>query len=79
MFNILFFGYFLAMEYDAFQERMEEIIGSDCEVYWTQMKDIYGMGSVLAKKYRFLKMSYLCFISGFVISILLVVLSYVLP
>ncbi len=75
--NILFFGHFLTMEYEAFEKRMEEIFLSDREVYRAQMKDIYAMGAVLDRKYEFLKMSYLSFVSGFVISILLVLFSYV--
>ena len=75
--NILFFGHFLTMEYDAFEKRLEEIFLSDREVYRTQMKDIYAMGAVLDRKYQFLKMSYLCFVSGFVIGALLVVFSYI--
>ncbi len=77
MFNILFFGHFMAMEYEEFQNRLEEILSSDHEIYQTQIKDIYGLGSVVAKKYQFLKMSYMCFMSGFVISIMLVALSYI--
>lgn len=77
MFNILFFGHFMAMKYEAFESRLEEIISSDREVYRTQMRDVYGLGIVLVKKYQFLKMSYMCFMNGFMISILLVALSYI--
>lgn len=77
MFNILFFGHFMAMEYKGFENRLEEIISSDREVYRTQMKDVYALGTVLIKKYRFLKMSYMSFIGGFIISILLVGVSYI--
>jgi len=75
--NILFFGHFLTMEYDAFEKRLEEIFLDDREVYRAQLKDIYAMGAVLDRKYQFLKMSYLCFVSGFVIGVLLVVFSYI--
>jgi hypothetical protein len=75
--NILFFGHFLTMGYDAFEKRLEEIFLDDREVYRAQLKDVYAMGAVLDRKYQFLKMSYLCFVSGFVISILLVAFSYI--
>lgn len=77
IFNIMFFGHFLTMEYDAFEQQLEEIFLDDREVYRTQMKDIYAMGAVLDRKYQFLKLSYMCFVSGFVISVLLVLFSYI--
>ena len=67
--NLLFFGTFSQMDYDEYKDAMESMMNDANAVYETQIREIYTMGQYLAqKKYRFVRFSYLSFISGVLIS-----------
>jgi hypothetical protein len=71
-FNLLFFGNFVSMEYEQFAAAMEEMMNDPSKTYEAQVREIYLLGVFLAaKKYRFLRCAYLAFVSGLVISLLL--------
>jgi len=76
--NLLFFGTFTRMDYDAYKDAMESMMNDANAVYETQVREIYTMGQYLAqKKYRFVRFSYLSFISGVLISsFLYIIRSY---
>lgn len=64
-FNLLFFGSFVAMEYEQFAAAMEEMMNDPSKNYETQVREIYTLGVFLAtKKYRFLRFAYLAFVIG---------------
>jgi len=70
-FNLLFFGHFSELPKDRFLLQMAEERKVDGSVYETMARDIYGMGYYLAHfKYRFLRLSYLFFLGGFVFAAL---------
>jgi len=77
-FNLLFFGSFTRMGYNAYKDAMEKTMNNHSEVYETQIREIYTMGTYLAhNKYKFVQFSYLTFIAGIVFSsIIYVVGSY---
>ena len=67
--NLLFFGTFTQMDYDAYKDAMESMMNDANAVYEFQIREIYTMGQYLAqKKYRFVRFSYLSFILGVLIS-----------
>lgn len=69
MFNILFFGSFLKMSYPDFIDSMEELMNDHNLSYEAQLRELYTMGSYLEqRKYRFVRLAYMAFISGAVIS-----------
>ncbi len=69
MFNLLFFGDFVQMPYDEFEGAMEKILNNPSELYETQVREIYALGTFLAKKkYRFLRLAYLTFLTGLLAS-----------
>ena len=71
-FNLLFFGSFVAMEYEQFAAAMEEVMNDPSKNYETQVREIYTLGVFLAtKKYRFLRFAYLTFVIGLFASCLL--------
>ena len=78
-FNILFFGSFACMPYDAYKEEMETLMNDANAVYESQIREIYTMGKYLAeKKYRYVQFSYMSFISGVLASsIVYVIKSYI--
>ena len=68
-FNVLFFGDFARLRYAEFEAAMEEILATPSETYGAQVREIYLLGTFLArKKYRFVRLAYLAFIAGFLTS-----------
>jgi hypothetical protein len=68
-FNILFFGNFVDLDYPAFVAEMEGILNDPSQVYEAQLREIYTLGTFLAKKkFRFVRLAYLSFITGLLVS-----------
>jgi hypothetical protein len=66
-FNLLFFGHFAELPKDRFLEEIAGALKADGSVYQTMARDVYSIGFYLAHyKYRFLRLSYLFFLGGFV-------------
>jgi hypothetical protein len=66
-FNLMFFGHFAELPRDRFLSEVTEALKADGSVYETMAKDVYALGYYLAHfKYRFLRLSYLFFLAGFV-------------
>ena len=64
-FNILFFGDFTRLPQDQFETTMGEIMNDPSRTYGAQVRELYLLGTFLAKKkYRFLRLGYLAFITG---------------
>ena len=69
MFNILFFGNFVDLDYDRYRDVMEEVMNDHRKAYEVQVREVYTMGQYLArKKYRFIMLAYLSFMTGVVCS-----------
>ena len=66
-FNVLFFGHFAELSRERFLVEISDNLKVDGSVYETMARDIYAIGYYLAHyKYRFLRLSYLFFLGGFV-------------
>ena len=66
-FNLLFFGHFAELPKERFLAEIAEQLKADGSVYETMARDIYAVGYYLAHyKYRYLRLSYLFFLGGFV-------------
>ena len=64
-FNILFFGDFTRLSQEQFENAMQEILNDPSRAYGAQVREIYLLGKFLAKKkYRFLRLGYISFITG---------------
>lgn len=78
-FNVLFFGHFAALDEERFLREMALRMMPGV-AYETVLKDVYGLGVYLAQhKYPYLRLSYLFFLSGFLLScsVLLVQIAFV--
>ena len=65
-FNLLFFGDFTRMSQAQFESAMEEIMNDPSRTYGTQVRELYLLGTFLVKKkYRYLHLGYITFITGF--------------
>ncbi|MBC7851154.1 MAG: phosphohydrolase [Chitinophagaceae bacterium] len=75
--NLLFFGNFFKMELPDYEWAMKEMMNDRDYLYGSMIKDIYFLGKVLAKKYKFLRLSYNIFMFGLVIAIVAFVVAFV--
>ncbi len=68
-FNLLFFGDFVQLSYADFVSAMDDALSDPDKAYGVQIREIYTLGVFLArKKYRFVGLAYLCFITGLLAS-----------
>ena len=69
LFNILFFGDFVRLDYDEYEAAMEDILNDHAKTYQSMVRELYTLGTFLAdKKYRFVRLAYASFIIGLFVS-----------
>jgi predicted metal-dependent HD superfamily phosphohydrolase len=68
--NLLFFGNFHKVGLPEYEWGMKEMMKDNDYLYSSMTKDIYFLGVVLARKYRYLRVAYNIFMYGLVISVL---------
>ena len=71
--NILFFGDFANLSQDDFTAGMIDLIQDKTVVYETMIRNLYGLGAVLKKKFALLKVAY----TAFMIALILGVTSFI--
>ena len=62
--NILFFGNFVNLREDDFMVGMTELLQNTDGLYTSMIRDIYSLGTVLARKFRLLRVSYTVFMGA---------------
>lgn len=67
--NLLFFGNFHEMDIENYEWAMKEMMKDGDYLYGSMIKDIYYLGKVLGKKYKYLRISYNIFMFGFIVAI----------
>lgn len=65
--NLLFFGNFYRMPLQDYEYGMRELMKDGEYLYGSMIRDVYYLGLVLEKKYRYLRISYDIFVFGLVI------------
>jgi len=75
--NLAFFGNFHKMELEKYQSAFSNLIKNKEDVYDTLTKDLYFLGSVLDSKYKLLRYTYLVFMSGIIISVLVFAIAFI--
>jgi hypothetical protein len=68
--NILFFGNFARLTEDDYLTGMTELIRNTDLAYKNMMRDTYGLGQVLLKKYRLLRVAYTIFMIALIAGVL---------
>ncbi|MGK7393063.1 MAG: Pycsar system effector family protein [Candidatus Cyclobacteriaceae bacterium M3_2C_046] len=68
--NLLFFGNFHRMELQDFEWGVKEMMSDRDFLYSSIIRDLYFLGKVLGRKYKFLRIAYNIFMFGLVISVL---------
>ena len=73
--NLLFFGNFHGMDIDDYQWGVNEMMKDADYLYSSLTRDIFFLGKVLGRKYKILRTAYTTFMVGFVVSILLYIIT----
>jgi HD superfamily phosphodiesterase len=68
--NLLFFGNFFRMSLDEYTWGMNEMLKDREYLYNSMIKDIYFLGVVLSKKYRYLRIAYTIFMWGLIAAVI---------
>ncbi len=73
--SIIFFGNFVPLQLEEYEEAMDALFRDGELLYGNMVRDMYYLGQVLDKKYRYLTVSYTLFMVGFIASVLLFILT----
>ena len=76
--NLLFFGNFSKLSREDYHTGMVEMMLDPDRVYHNMISDIYGIGSVLTKKFKLLRTSYIIFMAGVILSVVLFIITFFL-
>jgi len=57
------------MELEDYQRAMNQMMNDGEYLYDSMIKDVYYLGIVLAKKYRYLRISYTIFMWGLIVAV----------
>lgn len=68
--NLLFFGNFYRMQENDYEWAMNQMMRDGEYLYNSMIKDVYTLGVVLAKKYRYLRTSYTIFMYGLIVAVI---------
>ncbi|HET7896151.1 MAG TPA: Pycsar system effector family protein, partial [Flavisolibacter sp.] len=68
--NLLFFGNFHQMQLQDYQWGMSQMMQDKSYLYNTMIMDIYFLGVVLARKYKYLRTAYTIFMVGLIITVI---------
>jgi len=68
-FNLLFFGHFAELPRERYLAEVARTLNPGGSIYEAMANDVYSLGTYLAHhKYRYLRGSYLSFLSGFILA-----------
>jgi predicted metal-dependent HD superfamily phosphohydrolase len=74
--NIVFFGNFVHLTIEQYEQQLDEMLRDGRLLYGNMTRDMYHLGKVLDKKYRFLHFAYNVFMIGFVVTVALFLVVY---
>jgi predicted metal-dependent HD superfamily phosphohydrolase len=76
--NLLFFGNFHQMQLQDYQWGMNQMMRDKEYLYNTMMMDIYFLGVVLARKYRYLRIAYTVFMVGLIVTVVALIVALIM-
>ena len=74
--NLLYFGNFITMPVEDYEWGMQELMDDREYLYNNLIRDIYYLGVVLGKKYRYLKYAYNIFMYGLIASVVSYIIAF---
>ena len=69
--NIVFFGNFIQLSLPQYEKAIDEVFREEDLLIGNMARDLYFLGKVLDRKYKFLTISYNIFMIGFITTVLL--------
>ena len=75
--NLLFFGNFYKTSYEDYNAAMREMMKDTDYLYGSLIKDIYTLGTVLARKYKLVRLAYNVFMIGIIVSVLAFSIAFI--
>jgi hypothetical protein len=66
------------MNVEDYEWSMKEMMTDGDYLYGSLIKDIYYLGIVLGKKYKYLRIAYTIFMYGFVLSIISFIIAFMM-
>jgi hypothetical protein len=75
--DLTFFGNFIKLKYDDYQDAVKEMMTDDEHLYSTLLKNQYALGKILAKKFRLVRIAYNVFMIGIIITVFVFLLNYI--
>jgi hypothetical protein len=76
--NLLFFGNYSRLDEDDFVRGMTDLAQNPDLLYTNMMRDVYGIGRVLNRKFELLRKSYMVFMYGLTVSVLAFIFVFVM-
>ena len=76
--SLLFFGNFYKMPLAEFEVKMDELMSNKKLLYSSLTKDIYNLGVVLGRKYKFLRICYNIFMYGMILSVAAFLITFLI-
>ena len=76
--SLLFFGNFYKMPLSEFETKMDELMINKKLLYGSLTKDIYNLGVVLGRKYKFLRICYNIFMYGMIVSVATFLITFLI-
>jgi len=76
--NLLFFGNYSFLDEDTYVEGLTNLAQRPDDLYRSMMRDVYGIGTVLNKKFSLLRRSYMVFMYGLSLSVVAFILVFVM-
>lgn len=73
--NLVFFGNFVQLDLSTYEKAMDRLFRDGELLYGNMVRDMYYLGRVLDRKYRFLTVSYTVFMVGFIASVVLFIVT----
>lgn len=74
--NMLFFGNFNKVSLEEFEEAMDDLMNDRKYLYNSLSRDLYYLGKVLERKYRLLRLTYIMFLIGTILTVLAFVWAF---
>lgn len=67
--NVLFFGNFHAMKLSEFDASIRHLMATPDDLYSSMTMDLYFLGQVLHRKYKYLRFTYAVFLFGLIVTV----------
>mgnify|MGYP006288969931 CR=1 FL=1 len=76
--NLLYFGNFYDMEFEDYEWGMLQKLNDNDFLYRSMIKDLYYLGKVLNRKYKFIRLSLYTFLGGLIGAFFMTLLSFLI-